>query len=388
MRGTIQKKGKKWYAVVYDGVNPETGQYRRRWVLGGTRRDDAERVLNDLVKRSHSGEKVVGERITLAAYLTERWLPIQETRLRAGTFDSYRRNIERHVIPALGSKLLDRLTVEDVDLFYSQLLTKGRRTKKGTSGLAPKTVHNIHVMLHKAMSDAYRKGTVVRNVVELTDPPKLSARPREEIKAWEPEELCEFLDAIEPHRLFPAFYLCAHTGMRRGEILGLRWKDLDVDAARVSVRQALVSVAYDVQLSDVKTGTGRRTIDLDEDVVEVLETWREVRTEERSGRKPAAADLVFAKPDGESVHPDSFSQVFDRVVAKLDVPTLSLHDLRHTHATILLKAGTPVKVVSERLGHANIAFTMSVYQHVMPGMQAEAAAVFAEILRQAKKRNQ
>jgi integrase len=141
-----------------------------------------------------------------------------------------------------------------------------------------------------------------------------------------------------------------------------------------------VSVAYDVEISDVKTGTGRRTIDIDEGTVQVLRDWFKVRTEESDGVVPAHDDLVFVKPDGSWVHPDIFSQVFDRQVAKLSVPTISLHDLRHTHATLLLKAGVPVKVVSERLGHANVAFTMNVYQHVLPGMQAEAAATFAQLL--------
>jgi integrase len=118
----------------------------------------------------------------------------------------------------------------------------------------------------------------------------------------------------------------------------------------------------------------------------VLDTWHGVRTEERGGKSPAKSDLVFTRDDGAWFHPDLFSQIFDRAVAKLDVPEITLHDLRHTHATILLMNGTPVKVVSERLGHASPAFTMSVYQHVLPGMQAEAAELFAEVLRQSTQR--
>ena len=134
----------------------------------------------------------------------------------------------------------------------------------------------------------------------------------------------------------------------------------------------------------MKTGTGRRTIDLDPGTVDVLKAWRIERAEEKGGIEPAGDELVFVKPDGSWIHPHSFSQVLDRKVAKLDVPPISLHDLRHTHATLLLKAGVPVKVVSERLGHANVAFTMSVYQHVLPGMQAAAASTFAELLRSAE----
>lgn len=385
MRGSIQKKGQKWYAVVYDGVNPETGNYRRRWVPAGTRRGDAEKLLADLVKRSHQGETVVSEKLTLAQYLTTKWLPVQETRLRTSTYDSYRRNIELHVIPALGQRQLDQLTVEDIDLFYARLLKNGRKKKspgeKGEArGLSPKSVHNIHVMLNKALGDAARKGTVIRNVVALADAPSLQARKRPEIKAWDISQLVAFLDAISPHRMAPAFHFAAHTGMRRGEILGLRWRDLDLDAGRVSVRQALVSVAYEVSISDVKTGTSRRTIDIDTGVVQVLQDWWKTRTEERDGSEPTEHDLVFVKGDGTSMHPDIFSQLFDRTVAKIDVPAISLHDLRHTHATLLLKAGVHVKVVSERLGHANVAFTMNVYQHVLPGMQAEAADTFALLI--------
>ena len=147
-----------------------------------------------------------------------------------------------------------------------------------------------------------------------------------------------------------------------------------------------MSVAYQVSISDVKTGTSRRAIDLDPDVVEVLRNWLAVRTEECDGAAPGADDLVFVKADGESMHPDIFSQLFDRTVAKLAVPSISLHDLRHTHATLLLKSGVHVKVVSERLGHANIAFTMNVYQHVLPGMQAAAADTFALLVRNERER--
>jgi integrase len=380
MRGSIAKKGKRWYAVVYDGVDPATGKYRRRWIPAGTRRGDAEKLLTELVKRSHEGNTVVGDKMTFGAYLTERWLPVQKARLRRSTFDSYRRNIERHVVPALGSVPLDKLAVEDLDLFYARLLTEGRKSKNGEiAGLSPKTVLNIHLVLNKALADAYRKGTVVRNVAALADAPSLSARRRPEIKAWDADQLARFLDALASHRLYAAFHAASHTGMRRGEILGLRWSDVDTNASRLSVRQALVSVAYEVHVSDVKTGSGRRTIDLDPGTVDVLTLWRIQRAEE-SGRESAPDDLVFAKRDGALIHPDLFSQTFDRTVAKLVIPPISLHDLRHTHATLLLKAGVPVKVVSERLGHANAAFTMTVYQHVLPGMQSDAADLFAELV--------
>ena len=405
MRGGIQKKGNNYYAVVYDGIDPGTGKKRRTWVPAGTRRSDAEKVLAAEIKRRHDGEPTPTEKLNLGQYLTERWLPIQKSRVRPSTYDSYRRTIDLHVIPALGRRPLDKLTAEDFDLFYATLLTEGRKkptAKKSTArapkgkrskaavddeseevkpvGLSPKTVRNIHLMLNKAMADAQRKGIVIRNVVGLADAPSLKNRQEGNIKAWTVEQLRTFLDAVRDHRLHPAFHLSSHTGMRRGEVLGLRWCDVDLEVKRLSVRQALVSIAYDVEISDVKTGTGRRTIDLDPVTVDVLKAWRIQRAEENGGIEPRGEELVFVKPDGSWIHPQSFSQVLGRKVAKLDVPTISLHDLRHTHATLLLKAGVHVKVVSERLGHANVAFTMSVYQHVLPGMQAEAAATFAGLV--------
>lgn len=178
MRGGIQKKGNRWYAVVYDGIDPGTGKKRRRWVPAGTRRSDAERVLSDLIRRKYDGEPAPTERLTVGQYLTQRWLPIQKSKVRASTYDSYRRNIDLHVLPALGRRSLDKLTAEDVDLVYARLLTEGRKNKRreGTP-LAPKTVRNIHLMLNKAMADAQRKGLVVRNVVALADAPSQKSRP-------------------------------------------------------------------------------------------------------------------------------------------------------------------------------------------------------------------
>lgn len=381
MRGYTAKKGKQYYAVVYEGIDPTTGKERRRWIPAGPRRGDADRLVTELVKRRNDGQHTPHGKATVGEYLTEKWLPLQQAQLRPSTFDSYRRNIELHVLPVLGRVPLHKLTPEDLDSLYARLLTKGRRDG-GEGGLSTKTVRNIHGVLHKALSDALRKGSVVRNVAIVADAPKLSSAKRPEIRAWTADQLRTFLDQVRGNRAYAAFFVSAHTGMRRGEILGLRWADVHPEDARLSVRQALISVAYEMQLSDVKTGAGRRTIDLDKRTLAVLRQWCKTQSEERllSGSGYHDQDLVFCRADGEPIHPDLFSQTFDRAVAKSGLPEITLHDLRHTHATLLLKAGVPVKVVSERLGHSNPAFTMSVYQHVIPGMQAEAAAIFSDLI--------
>lgn len=380
MRGHIAKKGNRYYAVIYEGVDPATGKGRHRWHAAGATRRGAERVLADLVKRHHDGEYRPPEKITLGDYL-ERWLPTQRQSLAASTFSSYQRNIRLHVLPYIGSIPIQRLTAEDLDALYASLLANGRRNKGG-GPLNPKTVRLVHSVLHKALADAHRKGSVIRNVADLADPPKLSTRARPKMKAWTAEELRGFFELIEGHHLYTAFYVKANTGMRRGEVLGLTWRAIDLDNARLSVTQTVTAPDYQVVVSDVKSAHSLRTIDLDERTVTVLRSWRkrQLETYLRSGVRADGSGFVFAKPDGSPLHPDYFSQVFDRLVAKMDLPRIRFHDLRHTHATLLIKAGVPIKVVSERLGHSSVAFTMQVYQHVLPGMQADAAATFGEIV--------
>jgi integrase len=378
MRGYTAKKGNRYYAVIYEGVDPTTGKERRRWYAAGTRKSDAERLVTELMKRKNDGAYQPPDHITVGTYLTEKWLPAKRAQLRPSTFDSYRRNVDRHVVPAIGRIRLQRLTAEDLDGLYTSL---AQTRPGGRRGLAPKTIQSIHGMLHKALADAARKGSIIRNVADLADPPKLSSAKKKDMRVWDGDQLRLFLDSIETHRLHPAYYLAANTGMRRGEVLGLRWKDVDLASRRLSVRQAVISVAYDLQVADVKTGSGRRTIDLDNRTIAVLQSWRKLQLEERLALgRPRDEGLVFARPEGTPIHPDLFSKTFDRLTAKSGLPVIRLHDLRHTHASLLLKAGVPVKVVSERLGHATPSFTMTVYQHVLPGMQAEAASTFADLV--------
>jgi integrase len=167
------------------------------------------------------------------------------------------------------------------------------------------------------------------------------------------------------------------TGMRRGEVLGLRWADLDLDKARLAVRHTLISIAYKVTESTPKTHQAR-VVDLDP------ETVRQLHAHRTSQHQPAdgAAGLVFCRPDGSPLHPQSFTEAFDRAVANAGLPRIRLHDLRHTHATIALRAGVPVKIISERLGHSTPAFTLKVYAHAIPGMQSEAASQIAALVDQ------
>ena len=277
--------------------------------------------------------------------------------------------------PNIGAIPLQRLQPEDLDDLYVKLLTEGKHNGGG-GGLSAKSVRNVHATLQSALSDAARKGTVVRNVADTADPPSISRSGRS-ISVWTGDQLRCFLDAMSDHELHPLYLLAATTGMHRGEIAGLPWSNDDLDAARLTVNQQIVSVQYKLIEGDLKTPTSRRSIDLDPRTVAELRRHRRRQLEERMATGQRGDDgYVFAKPDGSPIHPDLISQTFERAVAKLDVPRIRLHDLRHTHATILLQQNVHPKVVSERLGHSSVAFTMTVYQHVMPGLQAQAASAF------------
>jgi integrase len=380
VRGHIAKKNKRYYVVLEEGIDARTGRRHRTYHAAGTSLRAAERLLAERLEQKRTDTYVQPAQLLLGDYLVNEWLPSTEHQVRPSTFDAYRRTIELHIQPRIGRLKLQKLRPIDLTKFYADLLRNGRRDSKG--GLSAKTVHNVHQILRKALEDAVRQNYLVRNAAASAKVPSPKAARRNEMQYWTADELRQFLHDARDSRHFPAWYLAANTGMRRGEVLGLRWRDLDLRAGRVAVRRALVSVAYELHESDTKTHRGERLIDLDARTIGVLV---EHRVDQRAERKLVSdgykdLGLVFARPDGSPIHPDLFSKAFDRQVASARVPRIRLHDLRHTHATLLLQAGVPPKVVSERLGHATVAFTMQVYAHVMPGMQADAAKAFGELV--------
>ncbi|MFW6034209.1 MAG: tyrosine-type recombinase/integrase, partial [bacterium] len=243
--------------------------------------------------------------------------------------------------------------------------------------MSPKTVRNVHIVLRKALADAERLGLVVRNAAAAAKPPV--ARKRDHT-TWSAEELARFLRAVEGKRLSAAFVLLATTGMRRGEALGLRWSDVDLEAGRLSIVQTITTVRDKMVITPPKTARSRRLVSLDPETVAALREHRRRQNEERLRAGEAwsnVGDLVFTNEVGETIHPSAFSRLFATRVRLAKLPKIRLHDLRHTYATVALGAGVHPKIVSERLGHATIAVTLDLYSHVTPAIDAEAAALVA-----------
>jgi len=352
----------------------DTPDGRKQYTKSGfPTRKEAQAFLNETLAAIQGGVFSQPTKITFGEYLTDRWLPARQMSLRPSTYASYRASINLHVIPELGSVKLQQLSPDRLDRFYAGLVA---------AEMAAKTVRNIHVMIHRALRDAVRKNLLARNVADAADPPKLNRADREEMKTWTPQQLRLFLAGIAEHRLSAAYTLAATTGMRRGEVLGLRWKDINFRGHELQVRQTVLSIEYKLTFGGPKTLRGQRRISLDPETIRVLTTHRAAQRHEKRllGAGYHDHDLVFAREDGTPVHPDYFSQTFDRTVKRLKLPKIRLHDLRHTHATLGLGAGIHIKVISDRLGHATTAFTMDIYTHAIPTLKDEAANQIADIV--------
>lgn len=373
MRGHVHKRGSTWGYVVDVGRDPATGKRKQRTKGGFRTRAAAEDALTEVLNEIRSGTVVAPSSVTLEEYLTE-WLTTVRPQLRETTWASYGVAVQR-ICWGLGARKLQALTAVEVERFYARLVNEG-----GPAGrpLAAKTVRNTHIVLHRALADAERLRLVMRNVAHLARPP---AVPHVERATWTADELAAFLEHVSGDRLFAAYVLLATTGMRRGEVFGLRWRDVDLSARRASITQTVTTVNDKLVLGPTKTNRSRRTISLDPTTVDVLHAHRVVQDQERATAGQAwdpSYDLVLCDGTGRPEHPDRFSRQFQRYVKATDLPPLrGPHNLRHTWATLALRAGVHPKVVSDRLGHATIAVTIDTYSHVAPSLDAEAADTVA-----------
>ena len=380
----IAKDGTVSWRVRVDMVDPVTGKRRQPQRTYKTKRE-AEAGLAQWLVEIERGTVVEASKMTVGEYL-QQWLTTSaQHRVRPTTFESYRKLVRSYILPALGAVPLQRLTPAQVQAFYATQLTRARAGRNG-GGLSPRTVRYLHAILHRALKEALHLGLVARNVTDAVAPPK-DARPP--IKSWDVGDVQRFLAVtMDDHRYSPIWLMALHTGMRKGELLGLRWQDVDLDARVARVRQALSAVktdeGYTLTFGEPKTRSGRRTIALDAICVAALREHRARQRERRLALGPRwrEGDLVFANDVGGPIDPMNLYHRFIALTARAGVPRLPFHGLRHTHATLLMKAGVHPKVVAERLGHADITLTLSTYSHVLPQMQQQAADVFAEAISQ------
>ena len=364
---------------------------------------EAESALNDILSSLQHDTYVQPTKTILGSYLTDDWLPSIEHTVRPSTLAGYRCIIAAHLTYGpLAAAPLQKVTPSGLNRFYRQLLTEPRVSRKKPKKnddmestepeeqpkpLSPTTVRHIHALLHRALADAVRRGMLQRNPADAADPPRVAASGVKEMKTWSAKELQTFLNTTKGQRLNPLWHVMASTGMRRGEAVGLRWDDVDLDGTNgtgpaLTIRQALVSASYKVSVSEPKTKRGRRMIALDAGTVAVLREWRGVQQAEAKewGELWTDSGLVFTREDGTAWHPDRISKLFDRAILASRLPRIRLHDLRHTHATLALGANVHPKIVSDRLGHSTVAFTLDIYSHCVPALAQDAAERIATLV--------
>jgi integrase len=381
MAGSVRRRGKgSWEVAIRLGRDPVTGRWRRRFIaVRGTKRD-AERVLAEALHKRDTGVDVAPCRLTAAEYL-RRWLRDYVSHNCApSTVIRYTGIIERHLIPRIGALLLRDLRPAHIQATYGEALAPGGRLDGKPGPLSPRTVLQHHRVLKEALSHAVEWQLIARNPADAVRPPHFRRR---EMRVLSPEEARRFLELAQDSPYYVLIYLALSTGARMGELLGLRWADLDLNSGTMRItRTAGWLPGVGVVFSTPKTQRAVRPVALSRDTVDVLRRHRRAQLETRLTLGPAYEDqdLVFAWATGRPQNRGAVRRELQQLAAKAGFEGLRFHDLRHTAATLMLAAGVNPKVTSERLGHATVAFTLDTYSHVLPDMQRQAAEAMDRLL--------
>jgi integrase len=339
---------------------------KRKHIYGKTRQEVARRMV-EIQHEIDSGLPILDERQTVGQFL-DTWIEVAKLQIRGSSWRRYSDYVRVHLVPGLGRIPLAKLTAQHIQLFYARKLS---------DGLSSTTVHHLHGLLHRALKDALRMGLIQRNVTEMLRSPRRTTR---EMMPLTQEQAARFLDVVKGNRFEALYVLALTTGMREGELLGLRWQDVDLENATCSVRMNVQEAERGFVLAETKTAYSRRSITLSKLGVAALRRHKMRQEEERAALGAAwrtSIDLIFPNTLGGLMIPDNLvKRSFKPLIVKAEFdPEMRFHDLRHTAATLLLSRGVNVKVVSEMLGHADISITLRIYAHVIPNMQQVAADV-------------
>lgn len=349
----------------YDGT--------RESIYGATQREVLDKVDARKVELK-GGLPIVRDRQSLGTFLEE-WLDGKRSKLRPRTHVRYCQLLRVHVIPTLGKVALAKITPQSLERLYAARLD---------AGSAARTVRHVHAVTHNALEQAAKWGLVARNVASLAEPPAAADR---EMTTLDEKQLLRFLDAATGERFEGLFIVAVTTGMRQGELLALRWSDVNLERGQVSVRRSLQWTKAGPLFTAPKTKKSLRNVELTKSAIAALRRHRTRQAEQRLAVGDAweKLDLVFPNEVGRPMDGTNLSERdLRRVLARAALPRIRFHDLRHTAATTLLGRGVHPKLVSEMLGHADVRITLDLYSHVTPTMHREAAAVFDKVLEGAR----
>ena len=369
MKGSIRSKGKdSWQIQVYTGAGSD-GKYQRHFETVHGRKSDAQKRLNELLVSLEKGLFSPSGRMTVKEHLYN-WLEgYVKTNCSHRTLDSHQSIIEHHLIPDLGQLQLKHLHPQAIQSYYGKVCEK----------LSARSVYYHHRILSQSLKYAVRQGYLGRNPCELVDPPSWKGKTMRTLTLSEVEVL--FASATGNY-YYPVIYTAVSTGLRQAELLGLRWRDINVDMLSISVSQVLYKRGGICTFKEPKTAHSRRRVAMTPKLALYL---REYKTERESfyqqlGRQLGLDDLVFTSVAGKPIDPGVVSHTFAKIAIQAGLRGVRFHDLRHTFASLMLLRGAKPKVISEALGHSSVAFTMDVYSHIIEGMQEDAMALLDEVL--------
>lgn len=359
--GSVYKRGKRWVGQVGSGKNREIKYFDTQ--------NEANEFRHKKVEQRRQGLNIQGSKVPLSKFLDD-WLVVARTSVRPNTGDQYNQIVHQHINPTLGEILLRDLMPIHIQRLY---------TSKLEDDISPRTIRIIHSVLHRALNHALKLGLVVRNVSEAATLPKVS---RKEMKTLDDYQVRQLLQAAEGTRMQVLFWIAVTTGLRQGELLGLKWSDLDWQTGRVKIqRQVQRRKGKGLIFCEPKSASGRRVISLGEKTIEILREHKNNQLKERrmAGEKWKDNDLIFPSPIGTPQDCANVLKGYKKCLEKAGLPDLRFHDLRHTAATLMLQQEINPKVVQERLGHSDISLTLNTYSHVLPSMQDQAAQKMDEL---------
>jgi integrase len=368
MRGNITKRGKKSWQLKFDVAGQDSKRQTRYATVHGTYQD-AQKELTRLLAASDVGALPDPNNMTITEYVTA-WLSASTSR-SPKTVERYHELAGGQIIPHLGAHKLQRLRPEHVQMWHGALLE---------TGLAPRTIGHAHRLLRLVLGTAVRNGTLIKNAAAPVTPPRVEDR---EIEILSPEQIALVSANLRGHTLLPIVKLALATGMRRGELLGLQWGDVELDAGTLRVERSVEETALGTRLKPPKTKRGRRNIALPPHTVAMLRAQKVQQMELRFALgmgKPDDTTLVFSDIEGRVLKPHTVTRAWRRAVQRIGVET-SFHALRHTHVSILIKAGVDILTISRRLGHSKAAITLDVYGHLIAGADEAAADAIAGVLK-------
>lgn len=373
----IYKRGNTWTAHIHwTDIHGKPQQHKRG---GFPTRQDAVRYRTQYLADLHTGKRRGQSKIKLGDFLVQQWLPKRRDELKASTYASYESTITAYVLPHIGAIRLDAITPLRLEDYYRTLMNTGAKGKKlrAGQGLSAKTIQNIATILNRAYRDAIRWELISTNPVTVSVKPK---RGHFEQPHWETSTAGEFLRRVQDDRLAAIWQLLVTTGCRRGELLGLRWCDVDLDAATITIRRARVLAGRTVIFETPKSAKSRRTIAIDQRTIRALRRWQTKQAEERLRIGPQWKDTdghLVTEPDGTLPNPNTFLRRFKALAKQVGLPAIAVHGVRHTYITSAFDANLDESVISDRAGHSDSRITRNVYRHNLKRKDAEAAEAVA-----------